>query len=114
MTTDEMVRDLYTRFTRVERAIMGDPTVGHRGLVNRVETLESADERASSEHLEIDRRRQEADKRVHDRIDKLEADTEKQLRSIDRKLDRAIFLSIGAGLGGAAIGGGSVWALLGG
>lgn len=114
MTTDEMVRDLYTRFTRVERAIMGEPSVGHLGLVNRVDRLESADKEATEAHTVIEQNRRDGDKRAHDRIDQVETDTYSRLNSIERKLDRAIWLSIGAFVGGGAIAGGSVWAVLGG
>lgn len=114
LSQEELLKDLHTRFNRVERAILGDPSVGHRGLVNRVENLERLGESAPEVHGAIDQRRVEGDRRAHDRIDELDTSTRDRLTSIEKKLDRAIWLVTGAFIGGGLIGGGSVWAILGG
>lgn len=72
MTTDELVVDLHRRFGRVEQALMGDRSIGHVGLVTRVEALETQ----------------------------------------AANVARAYFVVLGSVVGGAALGGGSVWALL--
>jgi hypothetical protein len=114
MNDAELLKDLHTRFARVERAILGDPSVGHRGLVDRVETLEAHDQEATDAHLSIDRRREEGDKRIHKRIDEVEDTFTTHATAIERKLDRVIWVAVGAFAGGLGTGGGVVWALLGG
>jgi hypothetical protein len=114
MNNDELLKDLHTRFARVERAILGDVTVGHRGLVDRVDSLESSDKQATDAHMDIDRRRETGDKRIHKRIDEVEESFTSHATSIERKLDRVIWVAVGAFAGGLGTGGGVVWALLGG
>lgn len=113
-TTDQLVADLHTRFTRVERAILGDPSIGHTGLVEDVRNLKRSEMDAVGIHGEIDKRRADGDKRLHDRLDTAEATLSENVRSIEKKLDRAVWLGLGGFVGGGAIGAGSVWTLLGG
>jgi hypothetical protein len=103
-TTDELLTDLATRFQRVERAILGDPSVGHRGLVSRVETLETTTTGREAEHKELEKSRIEGDRRVHERIDKVDTTADSNLRRIEKKLDRSIWMTGGAFLGGLGLG----------
>jgi hypothetical protein len=58
-STDQLIEDLAGRFDRVERAILGDETVGHVGLVTRMERLEESAVIEERLHADIDDRRVE-------------------------------------------------------
>jgi hypothetical protein len=114
MESTEILEDLRARFARVERAIMGDPSVGHKGLVTRVEALETLALSAPELHQTIDDRRIEGDRRLHDRIDRQEELARDEVAAIGKKVDRIIYVFAGAFLGGAGTGGGVMYAILGG
>ena len=78
------------KIEEVRRALLGEETLGHTGLVTRVGNIEQ-DKTVS------DRQTTDARQRIHERID-----------GAQRKLDRIIWISAGAGLGGAVSGGGIV------
>lgn len=105
---------LTDRFELVERAIIGDEKLGHVGLVARLSRVEEAERESSGIHLTMEKNRSEGDARVHQRVDTAEQDFRERLDKIDRKLDRAIWLVMGAAVGGGLIGGTTVWTILGG
>ncbi len=112
--SDSLLEELVDRFDRVERAILGEPSVGHTGIVTRMERVEDEHRKIPEVHAAIAQNRIDGDKRVHNRIDEIETQTRDRLDSIEKKLDRALWLAAGGVLGGGVIGGGSVWAILGG
>lgn len=92
LTTDELLRDLHSRFLWVERAILGDPSIGHVGIVQRMEVIEAA-------HLKLDERRVEGERRLNDRIS-----------GVVNEWTRAKYTFIGAAVGiGVASGFGGTW-----
>lgn len=99
-TTEALLEELNRRFSRVERAILGDDTIGHLGLVRRVESLEVLGKDAQVTHDAIDTRRQDGDKRAHERIDGVFV----ELARVEKKIDRLLFAFMGAGV----VAGGSV------
>ena len=104
MTTEQLIADLANRFDRVERAILGDETVGHIGLVTRTDRLEEANALEERIHADIDERRLAGDRRAHNRIDELEENLQAEITSVGKKIDRAMWLSAGAFIGGFGIG----------
>lgn len=114
LTNDELLRDLARRFDRMERAILGDHTVGHLGAIERLNQIDAAHLEVPEVHRQMESDRLAGDRRLHDRIDAHEDDTRSRLDSIEKKLDRSIWLLVGTGLGGALAGGSAVWAILGG
>lgn len=70
---EELMEDLSARYSRVERAILGDPSVGHIGLVKRMERVEEDHKAVPANHQALDDRRVAGDKRAHDHIEKVEA-----------------------------------------
>ena len=110
----EILEDLRSRFVRVERALMGDPSVGHRGLVTRVESLEQLGADAPEVRAAIDQRRTDGDKRLHERLDEHQEETRDAVAAVGRKVDRIIYVFAGAFLGGLGTGGGVMYAILGG
>jgi hypothetical protein len=101
------------RLDRIDRALLGEEEAGHVGVVERVALVEEHNRLAPQRHEELEERRVEGDRRVHTRLDDHEELTRGRLDSIEKKLDRAIWLAVGAFAGGGLIGGGSVWAILG-
>ncbi|MDP3973162.1 MAG: hypothetical protein Q8P61_09680 [Candidatus Nanopelagicales bacterium] len=106
---------------RLERALLGDPTIGHKGLVQRTERLEVLADGIHAIHNEIEGRRKEGDARAHNRVDQLEIQWRSELkqqhddnraeieqikddgRRVEKKVDRLIYVFLGAG---AVTGGG--------
>ena len=104
MTTEELISDLATRFDRVERAILGDESVGHVGLVTRMERQEETARLEERIHLDLEKSRVDGDRRGHYRIDKIDLENGDALALIEKKIDRTIWVSAGAFLGGIGIG----------
>jgi len=112
---------LPTSVDRLERALLGDPTIGHRGIVQRTERLEVLADGIHAVHNEIEGRRKEGDIRSHERIDLLDKTWKQELtqqhednraeleqikddgRRVEKKVDRLIYVFLGAG---AVTGGG--------
>ncbi len=100
---EAVVEKLDPRIERMERAILGDGSIGHIGLVERVRDLESIARGVDQVHGAIDERRIDGDKRLHIRLDEVreeiatKADHE-DLEAIRRKLDRIIWMAAGVGL----------------
>ena len=95
---------------RLHRALIGDATIGHRGVVERLGMLEQVERSIPAVHASIDDRRIEGDRRAHERIDEIAEKFETEVdairddgRRIERKVDRLIWLFLGAG---AVTGGG--------
>ena len=84
---------------RLERAILGDPSIGHAGLVERLASLELVEKQLPEVHQQMDGRRAAGDQHTLSLIEELASDG----RRIERKVDRLIWLFIGAG---AVTGGG--------
>ena len=108
-TAEQILRrleDLSTRWARTEQAILGDPAVGHVGLVARTAEIERDLKGA-------DDRRREGDARAHERIDqfeeKLNAELElvrADLRAHGQRLNKMLWTAAGltAGLTGGSLG----------
>lgn len=95
-----------TRLERVESAIVGDESIGHRGLTKRVMALEAAERSFEATHEGIDNRRLEGDRRLHERLDESTAKLDGEVQRIEKKLDRIIWVAAGIGIasgGGAAL-----------
>lgn len=75
---------------RLHRALIGDPEVGHRGVVERLAEFDLIERQIPSLHAELDARRVEGDKRVHERVDMLEERMEIELAALDEKFGAAI------------------------
>ena len=95
---------------RLHRALIGDQTIGHRGVVERLGVLEAVERAIPEVHAKIDERRVEGDRRAHERIDEIDKKYDAEVeairddgRRIERKVDRLIWLFLGAG---AVTGGG--------
>jgi hypothetical protein len=112
---DEVVKQISPRLERIERGLFGDDGIGHIGLVDRLETLEGIARGINEVHNGIDGRRVEGDRRLHERIDveiiaemrKGESRLTEETRKLDKKVDRAIWIVVGASL---ALNGGGIWA----
>lgn len=89
-----LVTELGRRFERVERAILGDPEAGHLGAIERLNHIDAQHAGIPEEHGAIDERRIAGDRRLHQRID----DHEANLKRVEQKIDRAIWLIAGSGL----------------
>jgi len=100
LTTVQLLGELNNRFERVERAILGDDSIGHLGLVKRTEMLEVLGRDAQIVHDGIDARRIGGDKRTHERIDGVFV----ELARVEKKIDRLLWAFAGAG----AVAGGSI------
>lgn len=114
---DEMKESL----GRLERALLGDPSIGHPGLVRRLENIENDHARIAGEHSIITEARADGDRRAHERIDTLaktvhdqitalETVTEGRADGIERKIDRFIWLAAGGAAAALAAGFGLGWA----
>ena len=88
-------KNLGDRLSRIERALLGDDDVGLVGMVQRVNKIDEENRSAAEIHNAIEDRRREGDKRLHERIDKLE-----------RSWAKAIWLGVGVSIGSA---GGTAW-----
>jgi len=97
LTTEHLLEDLSRRFSRVERALLGDDSIGHLGLLKRTEMLEVLGRDSQNVHDGIDERRRDGDARAHERIDRVE-----------KKIDRLLWAFAGAGV----VAGGSVAGLI--
>lgn len=82
---ESVVKQIDPRIARMELAILGDGSIGHKGLVERVRELEVTDGG-------IDQRRLDGDRRLHERIDQVE-----------RKFDRFLWVAAGIGLGSGGV-----------
>ena len=120
LTVEQMVASLSTRFERVEQAILGDPSIGHIGLVDRMARVEQDHRDVPLTHQAMEDRRIEGDKRAHDHIEKIEDHLEDKIlhvgstsaadtARIEKKIDKLIWIVIGAA---AVITGGGSWAFL--
>lgn len=111
----EVVKQISPRLERIERGLFGDHGIGHVGLVTRLESLEDVAQSIDVVHGRIDDRRNDGDRLLHDRIDKeligemrgVEDRLSGETRQLERKVDRAIWILVGAS---AAINGGGIWA----
>jgi len=116
MTSEQaaFLDSLPKKWDRVERAILGDPSVGHIGLVDRMVTVEEAHTKIPEVHAAIEENRIAGDRRIHERLDEIEDQTRGHLAAIEKKLDRSIWLAAGAFLGGmgAGVGLGNLGGLL--
>lgn len=102
------------RLERIEKALLGDRELGLSGMVDRVDRHERLATDASAHHDELDERRVDGDRRLHARIDNELEGVRTELAAVGRKVDRLIWMAFGAGAAGTILGGGSVWAILGG
>lgn len=103
------------RFERLERAILGDPEVGHLGAIERLNAYEQR-------HRDMEQSRIDGDRRLHQRLDahieeigqivkatELEVEeNERQAAAhrnkIEKKIDRLWWMLIGSTGAGVAIG----------
>lgn len=108
----EVVEVLDPRIERMERAILGEGSIGHIGLVDRVKDLEVIARNIDTVHGQIDDRRVDGDRRLHERIDHIhngKASTEDMLRlsgevsKMARKFDRVIWIVAGVGIGSGGL-----------
>jgi hypothetical protein len=88
---------------RLTKALMGDDAIGHDGLVSRMTVLEAIAQNIHVVHGEIDQRRIDGDRRVHERVDALDKRIRAELEALrensrrwERKLDRVIWMVSGA------------------
>ena len=88
-------KHLGDRLSRIERALLGDDDVGLVGMLQRVNRIDEETRSAAEIHNAMEDRRREGDKRLHERIDKLE-----------RSWVKAIWLGVGVSIGSA---GGTAW-----
>src|SRR5690606_23897866 len=88
-------KDLGDRLDRIEKALLGDREIGLTGMVERVQELDREARSATDAHQAMEDRRREGDKRLHERIDKLE-----------RSWAKAVWLGVGVSIGSA---GGTAW-----
>lgn len=108
-TTDELIASLATRFERVEQAILGDVTIGHIGLVDRMARIEADHRSVPDVHRDMGKERADGDKRTHEHIEKVEEALGSDVARIEKKIDRLIWIVVGAA---AVITGGGSWAFL--
>lgn len=106
MTSEQaaFLDSLPKKWDRVERAILGDPSVGHIGLVDRMVRVEEAHTKIPEVHAAIEEHRIAGDRRLHERLDDEEEQTRDHLAHIEKKLDRSLWLTAGAFLGGLGAG----------
>lgn len=106
ITLESLVEDLAVRFGRVERAILGDPSVGHHGLVARMERVENEHAEVPTAHSEMDKARIGGDKRAHEHIEQVESRLGDQIAGLERKVDNLRWTVTGAS---AAVVGAATW-----
>lgn len=129
-TTTTTIQDLHDEIReqratlgRIERAVIGDPSIGHIGLVDRTLKLEALEVKEWESHAKIADERATGDRRLHERIDGVETTIAVQIKElmeeqrtrddkIERKIDRFIWVILGTGIGSAAAGFGGAWAIL--
>ena len=109
----EVLEVLDPRIERMERAILGEGAIGHLGLVDRVKDLETAARSISEVHGQMEERRIDGDRRLHERIDHIhngKASTEDMMKlsgevnKMARKFDRIIWIVAGVGIGSGGLG----------
>jgi hypothetical protein len=96
---DSILARLDPRLDRLERAIMGDETIGHVGIVTRVDRLERTADLAESAHRDLDEQRKGSVARVHDRMEAVEKDIRADLRRLENRVNRFLWISAGVGIG---------------
>lgn len=99
---DAILDRLDPRIARLERAILGDDSIGHVGLVTRVHDLEEVAKTAETTHQAIDERRRDSVARVHERLEEVEADIRGQINSLSKRMDRVMWVALGIGIGSGA------------
>lgn len=97
------------RFERLERAILGDPQVGHLGAIERLNQVDELHHRVPEVHREMEEARVAGDRRAHERIDALDEKHDIDAKRIERKIDRLWWMLIGSGGAGFIAG----WAVAG-
>lgn len=97
LSIDARLERIEASIARMERAILGDPSVGHQGLVTRVERLEVHDKEATDAHYAIDQRRSDGDRKLHERVDEIAGDWSRAKATL---LGLAIGVSVAGGFGG--------------
>lgn len=104
-TATAVLEAIDPRIERLEHAILGDPAIGHVGLVTRLVTVEDFIRQAGQLHAAIEDRARESTARVHGRIDEL--DTSKaeledlkaltaEVHALRQRLDRIVYAIVGA------------------
>jgi hypothetical protein len=102
----EVVEILDPRIERMERAILGEESIGHVGLVERLRQGEAG-------LLNLAQERLEGDRRLHERIDHIhngKASTEDvarlagEVQKMARKFDRITWIVAGVGIGSGGLG----------
>lgn len=84
---------------RLETALVGDPAVGHKGIVARLETLELINVESSAVHQGIEERARLERSKIHDRIDEMEEATNKRIDLIFEQWNRVKYTAAGVGVG---------------
>lgn len=79
----------------VHTALTGNPTIGHRGLIERIELIETLHAEVPAVHADIKEVAKEGDRRLHSRIDDLAHETR-----------RFRYIVSGAAIGAGAVSGG--------
>lgn len=100
------------RLARLERAILGDDTIGHVGLVSRVRDLEEVAKSEEITHQAIDERRRASVARAHERIEEVEQQIKTELQSLENRVNRMLWVAAGIGIG-SGLGAGWLAQLLG-
>jgi hypothetical protein len=76
------------RFERLERAILGDPDVGHLGAIERLNKMDAEHGLIPAIHEAMREERTAGDRRIHERLDAHAAEVAEN-RAQDRELARA-------------------------
>lgn len=92
------------RFERLERAILGDPEVGHLGAIQRLNVIDEDHRKIPENHDAMEKRRVDGDRRLHDRLTSHEEEATHNMNRIERKIDRLWWMLLGSTGAGVAIG----------
>lgn len=99
------------QLAEVKTALVGNATMGHRGIVDRLEVLELHNAEVPATHTELEARAHAARALIHVRIDELEERTNARLDAVATEWTKFKAFTIGVAVG-AGVFGGSVGAYL--
>lgn len=89
----------------VKTAITGNETMGHRGIVQRLDNVELYNAEVPGVHAQMENSAKEARSKIHDRIDALEEKLTAQHGQLAAEWERFKYIAIGIALGAGLAGG---------
>lgn len=109
MPSETMDPEVKARFDHIDRAIAdlttaltGNKAMGHRGIVERLDTLELLNAEVPGVHSEMEERNKRARGDIHDRVDEVRA----QYAELEKQWARFKAFSAGIAVGAGILGGG--------